>query len=229
MTTFFPVSRVVFDLDGTLVDTAPDLGAAMNHVLDEAGRPPVRLETVRHMVGLGARRLLEAGLEATGGRLSATEEDALLEKFLGHYRENVARLSRPFPGARDLLETLADRGIALGLCTNKPQRLTEALMVALGYDHFFASIVGGDALAVRKPHPAHLRHVLERLGADGPALLVGDSEVDLKTARAAGVPVILVDFGYSTRPVLELGADGVVGNLGLLGTMIRPVAEALRE
>lgn len=213
MTKRFPVSKLVFDLDGTLVDTAPDLAAAMNHALGEAGRPPVPLDDVRHMVGLGARRLLEAGLEATGGRIDAAGEAALLERFLDNYRENVARLSRPFPGAGELLAELAGRGIALGLCTNKPQGLTETLMTTLGFDRFFASIVGGDALAVRKPDPAHLRHVIDRLGGDGPALFVGDSEVDLETARAAGVPVILVDFGYSARPASEMGADGVIGDL----------------
>jgi len=194
----------------------------MNYVLDELGRPPVPLEEVRHMVGQGARRLIEAGLAATGGRPPSHEEDALLARFLDHYRENVVRLSRPFPGAEKLLETLARQGIALGLCTNKPQALTETLMSAFGFDGFFSSIVGGDALTVRKPDPTHLTHVLAQLGGDGPAVLVGDSEIDLAAGRSADIPVILVDFGYSATPVQTLGADAVVSRLDQLPKLLKP-------
>jgi len=218
----FPASRVVFDLDGTLVDTAPDLSEAMNHVLVKAGRPPVPPETVRHMVGRGARRLIEAGLEATGGRLDPASEAALLEQFLDHYRANIAVHSRPFPGAETLLERLGRLGIGLGLCTNKPQALTEALLEALSLARHFAAIAGGDALDVRKPDPRHLAHVLDRLGGDGPALMIGDTAVDVAAAQAAGVPVIVVDFGYSEEAAHGLGADAVVSGLSALGELIGP-------
>jgi len=218
----FPVSRVVFDLDGTLVDTAPDLTDTMNHVLAGLGRPAVPERDVRHMVGRGARKLIETGLAATGGRLDAAGEDALLERFLAYYGENLAARSRPFPGATALLEALCRAGLALGLCTNKPQAMTDRLMRELALDGYFTRSAGGDLLAVRKPEPGHLQYILDGLGDGGPAVLIGDSEIDVATARAAGVPVILVDFGYSETPARALGADAVIGALGELSALLTP-------
>lgn len=217
----FDASRIVFDLDGTLVDTAPDLCAAMNHVLAGIDRPPLALPLVRHLVGQGARRLLERGLAESGG-LNADDPDfeMLLPRFLDHYRANIATASRPFAGALDLLDDLKARRIPMGLCTNKPQGLTEALLDALGLAHYFPVVIGGDALPARKPDPVHLDGVLAGLGT-GPALLIGDTVTDLKAARASRIPVLIARFGYSPEPVDSLGADAVFDSFFELSTLLR--------
>lgn len=215
----FKARRIVFDLDGTLVDTAPDLCRAMNHVLGEVGRPAVPVEQVRHMVGQGARKLIERGLQATGGLGPDIEIERLIAVFLDHYGANIAAASRPFDGAVALLERLSAQGAVLGLCTNKPQALAEALMSELRLDGFFASMVGGDALAQRKPHPMHLGRVLSDLG-DGPAVMIGDTATDVGAARNAAVPVFLAAFGYSAEPAVSLGGDAVFADFHELDTWL---------
>ncbi len=201
-------ATIAFDLDGTLVDTAPDLAAALNHALGQLGRPPVPAESVRAMVGAGAARLLERGLAASG----PPEEVAPLVReglphFLAHYRANIAVMSRPFPGVEATLATLADRGLRLAICTNKPESLTQALLEALGWSQRFAAVLGADSRPWRKPDP---RHLLDTLAAAGGtpsrAAFVGDSPTDAATAAAAGVPFILVTFGYCEVPHAELPA-----------------------
>ncbi|GAB4137161.1 MAG: phosphoglycolate phosphatase [Rhodothalassiaceae bacterium] len=220
MPKFQTARRIVFDLDGTLVDTAPDLAAAMNHVLMGLGRPVLLLEDVRHMVGQGARRLLELGLAASGGLKPGDPSfDVLLGRFLAHYEAHIAQDSRPFPGAVALLHSLMKRGIALGICTNKPQALAEALLDALALRPFFTSMVGGDVLPVRKPDPRHLEAALSPLGA-GPALMIGDSAADAEAARAAGVPVLLARFGYSPDPVDDLAADACFDSFDALHELL---------
>lgn len=223
MAKIFRAARVVFDLDGTLVDTAPDLAAAMNHVLAGMGRPALPEASVRAMVGAGARALIERGLAATGGVPAEFDMAPALQRFLDWYSANIVRATRPFPGAEALLGELSAAGIALGLCTNKPQALTEALLEGLGLARWFGCVAGADAVSARKPDPAHLDHVLDRLGGDGPALMVGDTATDVAAARALGLPVVLVDFGYSPVPARTLGGDAVVGSLAELAAMIRPV------
>lgn len=219
----FVAERIVFDLDGTLVDSAPDLCAAMNFVLRSVDRPELSLADIRSMVGHGARALIERGLSASGPLPTESDMSALLQKFLDYYSDNVAQLTQPFPGTRQLLKSLETAGHRLGLCTNKPQALTEKLMTSLTLDQHFQVMTGGDALPVRKPNRGHLDHVLNRLGGEGPSLMVGDSETDVAAARASGIPVIVVDFGYSLVPARELGADAVIGSLENLMDLIRPV------
>lgn len=219
----FRVSRVVFDLDGTLVDSAPDLAAAMNHVLASMGRAVLPASSVRTMVGAGAQALILRGLEATGGVPEDFAMAPALERFLAWYGANIVHETRTFPGAEALLGELAAAGLALGLCTNKPQALTEALLEGLGLARWFGCVAGADAVAARKPDPAHLGHVLARLDGEGPALMVGDTATDVAAARALGLPVILVDFGYSPVPVAGLGADAVASSLADLAAMIRPI------
>ena len=203
---------VVFDLDGTLVDTAPDLTAALNHCLGELGLPTVPPETVRHLVGHGARALIERGL-SLAGRNDASLVERALPAFLEHYAANIAVGSRPYPGAEAALGQLADAGVVLAICTNKPAALSRALIDALGWSGRFAANFGGDSLEVRKPHP---RHVTATIAAAGGAALdaafVGDTEVDVAAARSAGVPVIVVGFGFSAAPAAELRADAVIGD-----------------
>jgi phosphoglycolate phosphatase len=203
-------ATVVFDLDGTLVDTAPDLCAAMNHALVRLGRPAVPPDLARDMAGQGARKLIEKGLLASG---SAPVEliEAGLPHFLTFYAEHIADGSQIFPGVEAALDTLAAAGCQLAICTNKPVALSKALVTALGWDGRFAANLGYDSVPSPKPDPAHLLATIAAAGGDpATTIYVGDSITDTRTAQAAGVPVIAVSFGFSDRPVAELGADLVV-------------------
>lgn len=205
-----PFGAVVFDLDGTLVDTAPDLHRVLAALMAELGHPAPDIAEVRAMVGEGARALLERALAATGAP-DSHDLDALARRFIEVYSEDPARDSRPYEGAVEVLEGLRALGVPLGMCTNKPQLPSERLLQALELDGYFASVIGGDALPVRKPDPGHLLAVLRALGADDlPAVMVGDSRTDLLTAQAAGVPCVLVSFGYTAIPARALGADLVI-------------------
>jgi phosphoglycolate phosphatase len=214
----FPFRVVAFDLDGTLVDTAPDLTAALNHTLGAMGRPPVPQETVRHMVGHGVRALLTKGLAATGEMTSALVDHGA-PIFLAYYEAHIADHSHAFPGLEDALDRLAARGVTLAICTNKPEALARDLVGQLGWDGRFAALVGGDTLPVRKPDPAPLHEVIARVGG-GRAAFVGDSIVDVDTARAAGLPSVAVSFGFSDRPPTELGADALIDHFDELVTTL---------
>ena len=202
---------IIFDLDGTLVDTAPDLHGALSWALAGAGRPAVPLAVVRPMIGDGAAKLLERGLEATGGVPGRAELDAGIAAFMAHYADHLADLSRPYPGVVACLEQFAQAGALLGVCTNKPHGLAVDLLDRLGLGGYFAAVVGGDSLAVRKPDAGHLRATREAMGAaEGSAVMVGDSANDVAVARAAGLPVVVVSYGYTAIPPAELGADALI-------------------
>lgn len=201
---------IVFDLDGTLVDTGPDLTAALNHVLGLFGRPAVPEHSVKEMVGHGARKLLERGLAATG-EMTPQLIDAGFQPFLDYYAANICVRSAPYPGVERAMDALAAAGRRLAVCTNKPQGLTEQLLTALGWSARFAAVVGADAVPERKPHPDHLLTTIARAGGDrATTAYVGDSITDVLTAKAAQVPVIAVSFGFPDRPVESLGADLVI-------------------
>lgn len=214
---------IVFDLDGTLVDTAPDLVASLNHVLDGLGRPPMALEAVRAEVGRGARHLLGLGLAASGERSDALVE-AGIGPFLAHYGANIARHSRPFPGAQAALDHLLAAGRRLAICTNKPEALARDLLQALGWDGRFAALLGADSRPWRKPDPRHLFDTIAAAGG-GHALFVGDSRTDSETAQAAGIPLILVRFGYSAEPVDTLGADALIDSFDALPAAILAIQD----
>lgn len=199
---------VVFDLDGTLADTAPDLAAALNHALTCLGRPTVPVESVRHLVGHGARALLRKGLAATGHASEALVEEGF-PHFLDYYGANICVGTRPYEGLEEALDSLSKRGIALAICTNKFEWLTHRLIEALGWTGRFQSIVGGDTVGVRKPDPYPLREAIARTGGERP-VFIGDSITDADTARAAGIPLIAVSFGFSDRPAHQLGAETVI-------------------
>jgi phosphoglycolate phosphatase len=202
---------VVFDLDGTLVDTAPGILAYLNEMLAELGRPGLDLDAVRPMIGDGVRSLMTRGLEASGGLPDNLDLDDLFHRYLQRYSADPARASHPYPGVVETLETLAHHDISLGVCTNKPQAPTDRLLASLGLDRFFRVAIGGDALPIKKPDPGHLLTVIDRLGADPKrAVLIGDSATDAKTARAASIPCILVSFGYTAIPARDLAADRVI-------------------
>lgn len=203
-------ATILFDLDGTLVDTAPDLTAALNHALGCLGRPPVPPASVRHMVGHGARRLLEQGLAATG-EASAALVEAGVPAFLDHYAAHIADASQPYPGVERALDRLAARGSRLAICTNKPQQLSDALVAAMGWQARFAAVVGFDSVLRPKPDAGHVLAALDAAGGSiGHAAFVGDSITDVNAARNAGVPVVAVSFGFADRPPAALGADRLI-------------------
>jgi phosphoglycolate phosphatase len=201
-----PFDIVVFDLDGTLADTAPDLTASLNHVLVQLDREALSAAAVRTMIGGGVRLLLQRGLEATGGA-SELLLDRAYAQFMDHYRDHLCVGTRPYERADETLAELREAGAALALCTNKPEALAHQLAERLGWR--FDATIGGDTLSVRKPDPAPLREAIARAGG-GKAVLVGDSITDADTAHAAGIPFVAVSFGYSDRPVEALGAAAVV-------------------
>jgi phosphoglycolate phosphatase len=208
--TGFPFGIVGFDLDGTLVDTALDLGNAVNHALGQIGHAPVPQERMEMLIGGGTRRLLQRALEERGSVPSETEFNALYAELLTYYEAHIAAHSRPYPGCLDALDALAAQGCALSVVTNKPEYLSVKLLEALGMRARFASIIGGDSAARPKPNPDPILAAIERGGAAGRFAMVGDSKFDLGAAQAANVPCVLVSFGFSETPACELGADAVI-------------------
>jgi phosphoglycolate phosphatase len=219
---------VIFDLDGTLVDTGPDLTAALNHALGVLGRRAVDEESVKEMVGFGARKLLERGLEATGV-LTPELIEAGVQPFLDFYAANICVGSRPYAGIEAAMDELAADGVRLAICTNKPQRLSEMLMEALGWTGRFAAILGADRVPQRKPDPAHVLSTIDAAGGDvRSCVFVGDSIVDVTAAKAAHVPVVAVSFGFPDRPAETLGADAVIDSYAeLIPTLRRLGASAI--
>jgi phosphoglycolate phosphatase len=186
-------TTIVFDLDGTLVDTAPDLTNALNHALARAGQAPVSAETVRSLVGMGARVMIEEGLRRAG---VTGDLEAMLGDFLVHYEANIAAESRPFPGAAEALELLRGEGAKLAVCTNKREYLSRKLLQELGLEGYFGAIAGRDTFPMAKPDPGHLTGAIRLAGgAPSRAVMIGDSDVDVRTAKAASVPIVLVSFG----------------------------------
>jgi phosphoglycolate phosphatase len=205
---------IVFDLDGTLVDTAPDLVATLNTVFDREGLPPVPYDAARNMVGRGARRMIERGLAADGRTPVDGELDRLVKAFIGHYAEHIADRSRPFPGLEATLDALAADGYRLAICTNKLEWLSRRLLDALGLSGRFVAICGADTFGLQKPDPEPLRRTIARAAGDPTrAVMVGDSLSDIVAARGAGVPVVGVDYGYTETPIAELGPDRVISAL----------------
>jgi phosphoglycolate phosphatase len=202
---------LVFDLDGTLVDTAPDLIGAANHVLTAEGLDPVEPHQIREQISFGARAMIVKGLELRQASRTPAEVDALLARFLSHYEANIAVHSRPFPHVVDVLRDYRARGCRLAVCTNKREGLSRILLSQLEMLHLFDGLAGRDTFAVSKPHPDHLTGAIRLAGGDAHrAVMVGDSDTDISTARAAGVPSIAVTFGYTDVPAAQLGADEVI-------------------
>ena len=221
------IEAVVFDLDGTLIDSAPDLRTAVNRMLAEKGRQTLDLGAVTAMVGDGVHKLVERALAATGKETPAAGEIARsTRRFLGFYEGHGAVLTRAYAGAVEALKRLRDEGYALGICTNKPHGATCEILGALDLEGYFSAVLGGDSLdGVRKPDPRHLLAAVERLGATPEnAVMVGDNENDVAAARGAGIPMIAVAFGYAKVPVAELGADAVIGHFDELRDAIRRLA-----
>ena len=209
---------VVFDLDGTLVDSAPDLGAALNRLLAAEGRREVTLDEVKLMIGNGVRMIVRRGFRATGDDVTDDVLDGLVERYVADYERNSTDLTTLYPAAEDTIAALHTAGVRAGICTNKPHRASVTILKDFGVDHLFGVVVGGDSTPRRKPDPLPLLTAMEALGAAADqAVYVGDSEVDVEAARAAGVPVIALRHGYSRRPIEDVGADRVIDGFAALG------------
>ncbi|MFO1109058.1 MAG: phosphoglycolate phosphatase [Bradyrhizobium sp.] len=205
---------VVFDLDGTLVDTAPDLINALNFVLDRKGLPPLPLAAARNMIGAGARKLIERGLEVEDQTVTAAELDRMMGDFIDYYAEHIADESRPFEGLDPALDELERRGYRFAVCTNKLEWLSKLLLERLGMTHRFAAICGADTFGVAKPDPAILHQTIARAGGQSRAsVMVGDSGTDIGAARRAGISVVGVSFGYTDVPIVDLKPDRLIGHM----------------
>ena len=215
-----PGPALIFDLDGTLADTAPDLLGATNAVLAARGRALLDLAHLRHMVGFGARALIHQAMEASGAPAKEEDMPGLVEIFLAHYRDHIADGTRLFPHVANTLERLKTRGARLGVLTNKPQELTDPLLPLLGLEGMFAAVYGAGRKPYSKPDPRIFHDIVAASGG-GPAVMIGDSITDLNTARAAGAPCILMSYGFTPVPASELGADVVLDDFADLPEAIR--------
>ncbi|WP_207459923.1 phosphoglycolate phosphatase [Azospirillum sp. SYSU D00513] len=224
----FPYSALVFDFDGTLIDSAPDITRALNRTLAQYGRPEVTVAQVRTMIGDGSAMLLRQAFAATGGELDAEAAKPVLANYMDVYFEEASQPSTPFPDVAETLGWFHGQGVKLGLCTNKPEKITRKLLGLLGLDHLFSAVAGGDTLPVRKPDGRHPGWVLEQLGVDlaagHRAAMIGDNAHDVKAARSAGIPVIAMSYGYPRMPLDQLGADLIVDRFADLPDALRRLA-----
>jgi phosphoglycolate phosphatase len=210
-------ATIAFDLDGTLVDTAPDLVGALNALLGESSLPALPLARARIMVGRGARALIEQGFAAAGAPLKAEQTPPVVERFIELYRGRISLESRPFEGVEAALDVLAGAGAALCVCTNKRTDLSIGLLDALGLTRLFSAVIGADLAPASKPDPRHLITAVEAAGGRiERAILVGDSASDVGAARAAGAPSVVVAFGYTEIAPKDLGGDHLIGRFAEL-------------
>lgn len=204
---------IVFDLDGTLIDTAPDLLESLNHTLAAGDLPAVDEIGFRRFVGQGGRVMIERAYAAQRRALAADEHDRLFGIFLDHYSLNIPGRSQPYPGVVEAIGRFEEAGFALAVCTNKYEASSLQLIEALGLTRHFTAIAGQDTFPFRKPDPRHLTRTIELAGGDpGRALMVGDSQTDIDTAKAAGIPVVAVDFGYTDRHVREFEPSAIISH-----------------
>jgi phosphoglycolate phosphatase len=216
-----PFLTVAFDLDGTLVDTAPDLVDALNVILAGQGLGAIPYANARTMIGGGPRRMIEAALTFKKLAFTAAEVDPMFQDFITYYAAHIADRSRPFPGLIQALDGLADQGCIFAVCTNKLEALSRLLLDNLGLSSRFAAICGQDTFGVQKPNPEILQRTIAQAGGLlTRAVMVGDSAADIDVARAAGVPVVAVDFGYTETPIAELNPDRTISHFSELAAAI---------
>ena len=210
---------VVFDLDGTLIDSAPDMHRAVNLMLADMGCPPLSLPEIRTMVGDGASALIARALAAR--QCVTADPTKALAQFLEHYEANPTACTPTFPGVPETLERLQAFGLTLAICTNKPTRLTHMILERLGINRFFVRVIAGDTLPFRKPDPRALIEVLNVFGTPpAAALMVGDSEVDAAPAHAANVPFILMTYGYHRGPIDGISSIATLDHFAELATLL---------
>ena len=216
---------IVFDLDGTLIDTAPDLVETLNVIFTRGGLAPLPYDTARNLVGSGAKAMIARGVEADGRIFSLAKLEDMFVDFIAHYTDHLADRSRPFPGLTDVL---AARGCQFAVCTNKLERLSVLLLKQLDLADRFVAICGQHTFGIQKPDPEILRSTVAAAGGTMQrTIMIGDSNTDIFTARAAGVPVIAVEFGYSERPVAEFAPDGTISHFAQLPASIAAISPAL--
>ncbi len=216
-----PFRFVVFDLDGTLIDSAPDLQAAANAVLREAGRPPLDLAAIRGFVGDGVRKLVERAFAATGGALDSGGLERATARYVALYEAAASVLTRPYDGVAETLRHLRATGLKLAVCTNKPAAAAGIVLCELGLADFFDAVSGGDSVARRKPDPEHVLDALRRIGGTpSAAAMVGDNEHDIAAGKAAGLFTIAVTYGYARVPPAALGADRLVDRFADLAAVL---------
>ena len=209
---------IVFDLDGTLIDTAPDLISTLNITLAREGLPAIPYAEARKMIGGGARGMIEKALVADGRGGAKTELDRMFGDFVDHYAAHIADHSRPFPHLETALDGLAAAGYRLAVCTNKLEWLSVRLLDTLNLTRHFAAMCGQDTFGMQKPNPEVLRRTIVKAGGEpGRAIMIGDSGTDVRTARAAALPVIAVTFGYSEVPIETLQPDRLISSYTELG------------
>lgn len=215
------MQTIIFDLDGTLIDTAPDLIDTLNVILTREGYAALPFGRARDAIGGGAKKLLERALAQQGADVTPARLDKLYVEYLRHYSEHIADRSRPFPGLERALDALAARDYRLAVCTNKLEWLSVRLLDLLKLRHRFATVCGQDTFKIAKPHPEVLLKTVAAAGGDpAHAVMVGDSITDIAAARAAGIPIIAVDFGYTDIPVAKLNPDRVISAFGELEAAI---------
>lgn len=218
---------IVFDLDGTLVDTAPDLVGALNFVLQREGLPLVPVASARAMIGAGARKLIERGLELEGRVMSVADVDRLTADFIAYYKDHIADASLPFDGLHAALDKLEGQGFRFAVCTNKLEGLSKLLLDKLDMTGRFAAICGADTFGVAKPDPTILRQTIVQAGGEvSRSIMVGDSGPDVGVARRAGIPVIGVEFGYTEIPIADLKPDTVIGHMRELPSAVTNLLES---
>jgi phosphoglycolate phosphatase len=214
---------IVWDLDGTLVDSAPDLTSALNTILDKRGFAGHSLATVRTMIGNGVPKLVERGFNAIGVRLEPTQLDELVTMFVKEYRACATDRTRPYPNVVETLVNVRELDIPMGVCTNKPEALSRQILDGLGLSGYFQSVIGGDTTSKRKPDPLPLLTCIQELDSKpGTSLMIGDSIHDVHAAHAAGVFVGVVPWGYRSTPVEDMGADFIIKDLTSLPSLLIP-------
>jgi phosphoglycolate phosphatase len=214
---------LIFDLDGTLIDSAPDLCQAMNKILAENGRRPVTLDEVKSFVGDGMLTMMQRALAATGNPLPDNETFRIFQKFVGYYRDLPAAQEQIYPHVRETLENFIAKGVKLGLCTNKQETATKRLLKDLDMARYFTFVAGGDTFALHKPHPDHVKGVVEKMGV--PALgcvMVGDSVNDVSSAKGNDIPCLIVTHGYGFE-VEELGAAALIEGIDQLPAALQGI------
>ena len=220
---------LIFDLDGTLVDSAPDIRQALNATLAGQGRRHLTLDEVKSFVGDGMLTSLQRAFAATGAGLSNDESYRQFQNFISFYREQPAEMAQIYPQVRETLDGFLQDGVKLGLCTNKQETSTHRLLDELDLARYFTFVAGGDTFPVHKPHPDHVRGVIERLRVPAEScVMIGDSVNDVRAAQGAGIPCLVVTHGYGID-VAELGADGLIGGFGELRTAVQELGYVMER
>jgi len=206
-------TAILCDLDGTLVDSAPDLGAALNQLLEKMGRPKLPISDIKSMIGDGIAKLVERGLNATGDYGTVSNLADYIDQFSDIYDNTLFKRTSPYPGVEETLSKLKEKDYQLAVATNKPAKISKKLLISLSLFEYFDALAGGDSYEFCKPHPGHLLHLLEELQVEPEnAVMVGDSAHDVAASRGAGIPIIIMSYGYGSTPKLSKSADVVLND-----------------